>query len=148
MKSPQTILHTASLCCWPLRIGTVLHLQPKQLGQTETSRLCCAAGRHCRPISARCTATKASTDRISIVQPDDWHLHVRDGAGLKSVVPHTSKHFARAIIMPNLVPPVTDSSQVTLKGHASTGCHTYHIWYCTYHNCKLSRSKHDDFVQQ
>ncbi|HEX9810107.1 MAG TPA: dihydroorotase [Alphaproteobacteria bacterium] len=46
-------------------------------------------------------------DRITIRRPDDWHLHVRDGAMLKAVVPFTARHFGRAIIMPNLVPPVT-----------------------------------------
>ncbi|CTQ75469.1 dihydroorotase [Roseibium alexandrii] len=43
---------------------------------------------------------------LTIRQPDDWHLHLRDGAMLKAVLPHTSANFARAIIMPNLVPPV------------------------------------------
>src|SRR5581483_988467 len=46
------------------------------------------------------------TDRITIRKPDDWHLHVRDGAMLKAVLPFTAKHFGRAILMPNLVPPV------------------------------------------
>src|SRR5262245_40721922 len=44
--------------------------------------------------------------RISIRKPDDWHLHVRDGAMLKAVLPYTVTHFGRAIIMPNLLPPV------------------------------------------
>jgi dihydroorotase len=43
---------------------------------------------------------------LTIRRPDDWHLHLRDGAMLEAVLPHTSAHFARAIIMPNLVPPV------------------------------------------
>ncbi len=46
------------------------------------------------------------TDRITIRKPDDWHLHVRDGAMLKAVLPFTAKYFGRAIIMPNLLPPV------------------------------------------
>lgn len=46
-------------------------------------------------------------DRITIRQPDDWHLHLRDGAALASVLPHTAAQFARAIVMPNLKPPVT-----------------------------------------
>src|SRR5581483_8844009 len=46
------------------------------------------------------------TDRITIRKPDDWHLHVRDGAMLKVALPFTAKHFGRAILMPNLVPPV------------------------------------------
>ena len=47
------------------------------------------------------------TTRITIRKPDDWHLHVRDGAMLKAVLPYTARHFGRAILMPNLIPPVT-----------------------------------------
>jgi dihydroorotase len=46
------------------------------------------------------------TTRITVRKPDDWHLHVRDGAMLKAVMPFTAKHFGRAILMPNLMPPV------------------------------------------
>ena len=46
------------------------------------------------------------TDRITIRRPDDWHLHVRDGEMLRAVLPYTAKVFGRAILMPNLVPPV------------------------------------------
>ena len=46
-------------------------------------------------------------ERITIRKPDDWHLHVRDSAMLKAVMPYTAKHFGRAILMPNLIPPVT-----------------------------------------
>ncbi len=46
------------------------------------------------------------TTRITIRKPDDWHLHVRDGEMLKAVLPYTAKNFARAILMPNLIPPV------------------------------------------
>ncbi|MGR3794380.1 dihydroorotase [Vannielia sp. SX4] len=46
------------------------------------------------------------TQRLTLRRPDDWHLHLRDGAMLKAVLPETVAHFARAIIMPNLVPPV------------------------------------------
>jgi dihydroorotase len=45
-------------------------------------------------------------DEITIPKPDDWHLHLRDGAMLQGVLPYSARHFARAIIMPNLVPPV------------------------------------------
>ena len=47
---------------------------------------------------------------ITIARPDDWHLHLRDGAMLEGVLPHTSADFARAIVMPNLVPPVVTSA--------------------------------------
>ena len=46
------------------------------------------------------------TDEITLRRPDDWHLHLRDGAVLAAVLPETARDFARAIIMPNLVPPV------------------------------------------
>lgn len=45
--------------------------------------------------------------QITITRPDDWHLHLRDGEALASVLPHTARQFARAIVMPNLRPPVT-----------------------------------------
>ena len=47
---------------------------------------------------------------LTLRRPDDWHLHLRDGAMLKAVLPWTTRHFARAIIMPNLVPPVVTKS--------------------------------------
>src|SRR5580692_8645066 len=43
---------------------------------------------------------------LTIRKPDDWHLHVRDGEMLKAALPFTAKHFGRAILMPNLIPPV------------------------------------------
>ena len=50
-------------------------------------------------------------DRITLTTPDDWHLHVRDGDALTSVLPFTARQFGRAIIMPNLTPPVTTAEQ-------------------------------------
>jgi dihydroorotase len=47
---------------------------------------------------------------LTLTRPDDWHLHLRDGAALASVLPHTVRAFARAVIMPNLKPPVTDTA--------------------------------------
>lgn len=47
------------------------------------------------------------TERLTIRRPDDWHVHLRDGDMLKAVAPWTARQFARAIVMPNLVPPVT-----------------------------------------
>lgn len=44
---------------------------------------------------------------VTLTRPDDWHLHLRDGAVLRDVLPHTARQFARAIVMPNLKPPVT-----------------------------------------
>ncbi len=53
-----------------------------------------------------CASGCVMTDSITIRRPDDWHLHLRDGAMLQAVLPETARHFGRAIIMPNLVPPV------------------------------------------
>ncbi len=49
--------------------------------------------------------------QLTLPRPDDWHLHLRDGATMAAVLPHTAQRFARAIIMPNLSPPVTTTSQ-------------------------------------
>jgi dihydroorotase len=51
------------------------------------------------------------TDRITIRRPDDWHVHLRDGAMLDHVAPFTARQFARAIVMPNLSPPVTTAEE-------------------------------------
>ena len=50
-------------------------------------------------------------DKLTIIRPDDWHLHLRDGAALVSVLTDTARRFARAIVMPNLKPPVTTVAQ-------------------------------------
>lgn len=51
------------------------------------------------------------TQSLTLRRPDDWHLHLRDGAMLAAVLPETARHFARAIVMPNLVPPVVTGAQ-------------------------------------
>jgi dihydroorotase len=50
------------------------------------------------------------TDRLTIRRPDDWHLHFRDGAVMRDVVPYTARQFGRAVVMPNLTPPVTTTA--------------------------------------
>ncbi|MCG3267435.1 dihydroorotase [Yoonia sp. I 8.24] len=50
---------------------------------------------------------------LTIRRPDDWHLHLRDGNMLRAVLPETARHFGRAIIMPNLVPPVVTAAQAS-----------------------------------
>jgi dihydroorotase len=55
-------------------------------------------------------STIETPNSITITRPDDWHLHLRDGAALASVLPHTARQFARAIVMPNLKPPVTTTA--------------------------------------
>ncbi len=51
------------------------------------------------------------TSRLTITRPDDWHIHLRDGAALQRTVPDVARYFARAIVMPNLVPPVVNAEQ-------------------------------------
>ncbi len=53
----------------------------------------------------------AAPDRLSLRRPDDWHVHLRDGAMLQAVAPATARTFARAIVMPNLSPPITTVEQ-------------------------------------
>lgn len=74
---------------------------------------------------------------LTIKKPDDWHLHLRDGAMLKGVLPYTAAHFARAVIMPNLVPPVVTTAQAGAyrgrildalpQGHAFTPLMTLYL---------------------
>ena len=53
--------------------------------------------------------TETDSPILTITRPDDWHLHLRDGAALRSVLPHTVARFARAIVMPNLKPPIVST---------------------------------------
>jgi dihydroorotase len=54
---------------------------------------------------------QTSISSLTITRPDDWHLHLRDGVTMASVLPHTARQFARAIVMPNLKPPITTTAQ-------------------------------------
>ena len=70
----------------------------------------------------------APTSSITITRPDDWHTHLRDGDALATVVPHTAAQFARAIVMPNLKPPVTTAAQAVayrerIGAHVPAGQH-------------------------
>ena len=53
---------------------------------------------------------RAMSESLTIRRPDDWHVHLRDGDMLRAVAPFTARQFARAIVMPNLSPPVTRSA--------------------------------------
>ncbi len=55
------------------------------------------------------TAAAAAPTSLVITRPDDWHLHLRDGAAMAAVLPYSARQFARAIVMPNLRPPITTS---------------------------------------
>ena len=52
----------------------------------------------------------SAMDTLTLTQPDDWHLHLRDGDALRTVVPHTAAQFGRAVVMPNLKPPITSTA--------------------------------------
>lgn len=56
-------------------------------------------------------SASSQINSLTITRPDDWHLHLRDGAALASVLPHSARQFGRAIVMPNLKPPVTTTAQ-------------------------------------
>ncbi len=56
---------------------------------------------------------RVSPETLTIRRPDDWHVHLRDGAMLKTVLPYTARQFARAVAMPNLNPPVTNAAAAT-----------------------------------
>ena len=55
--------------------------------------------------------------RLTLTRPDDWHLHLRDGEALRAVLPHSARQFARAIVMPNLRPPVTTVATAVAYRH-------------------------------
>ena len=67
------------------------------------------------PLTPASRSSPAGTT-LTIIRPDDWHLHVRDGDALYTVVPHTAAQFGRAVIMPNLRPPVTTAEQAVAYG--------------------------------
>ena len=50
-------------------------------------------------------------EKLEIIKPDDWHVHFRDNEILDAVVPETTRHFARSIVMPNLIPPIINAKQ-------------------------------------
>jgi dihydroorotase len=52
-------------------------------------------------------------DTLTLTRPDDWHLHLRDGAAMAAVLPYTARQFGRAIVMPNLKPPITTAAMAT-----------------------------------
>lgn len=58
-------------------------------------------------------APSSAPDTLTLTRPDDWHVHLRDGDALRTVVPHTAAQFGRAIVMPNLKPPVTTAAQAS-----------------------------------
>ena len=61
--------------------------------------------------AARVVVASASASTLTLTRPDDWHLHVRDASKVPDVVPFTSKTFKRALVMPNLTPPVRTAEE-------------------------------------
>ena len=78
----------------------------------KVSKSCVLCPLHWYNRSALCNACRM-TDMLKLTRPDDLHLHLRDGAMLKAVLPSSAAHFARALIMPNLVPPVVTAAQAS-----------------------------------
>ncbi|CAL4947459.1 unnamed protein product [Urochloa decumbens] len=91
------------------------HLQtkPSSASVLRLSPPCRVGFRASPPPSLRATAMAATSqqEQLIITRPDDWHLHVREGEVLEAVLPHSAMHFGRAIIMPNLKPPVTTTAR-------------------------------------
>ena len=76
------------------------------------AELLARGGRYARDVAAAAKRRQfgMTTSTLSLTRPDDWHLHLRDGDALRAVLPHTARQFARAIVMPNLKPPVTTTA--------------------------------------
>lgn len=105
-------------CCEILPDMPQAAAQPPMLRSAATYRALRRGTHHLAARQQRCrtaaTAADAAPDALTITRPDDWHLHVRDGGGLASVVPHSAATFGRAVIMPNLQPPVITVAQVII----------------------------------
>jgi hypothetical protein len=96
------------------QVGWLASIQGTSSSSRSISSTPWTAAPRSTPAAAATPAPAAGVQTsITITTPDDWHLHVRDGDSMRSVVPLTAAHFARAIIMPNLVPPVTNVELVS-----------------------------------
>src|SRR6186713_1452471 len=91
---------------------------------------------------------------ITIRRPDDWHLHLRDGAMLEGVIGDTSRTFARAIIMPNLVPPVVTTADAAAddalshRAHERRRCGRGQEERPHHRRKTLSGRRHDQFARR
>ena len=113
------IEHAATLYATPATLPDSQGAQPRYPAKTKLGMICVLAYQvKVKNAGNCCKSVEKSTEndrnlrpvKITIRRPDDWHLHVRDGVALQSVVPHTAQRFGRAIIMPNLKPPVTSTA--------------------------------------
>ncbi|RLM91324.1 dihydroorotase, mitochondrial-like isoform X2 [Panicum miliaceum] len=94
---------TTTVCAHP-------HTKPSSAPFLRLSPPCRVSFRASLLPNLRATAMAATSqqqEQLVITRPDDWHLHIREGGVLEAVLPHSARHFGRAIIMPNLKPPVT-----------------------------------------
>lgn len=111
-------LFISSICmrvmCRGVRLGSRCHIIPTG-GRGAALRGILQVNSSATSVTPHATlSTNApSSSTLTITRPDDWHLHVRDGEAMRSVVPHTARHYGRAVIMPNLTPPVTTVKAVS-----------------------------------
>lgn len=89
-----------------------------------------------------------SPDQITIRQPDDWHVHLRDGDMLRSVATYTARQFARAIVMPNLSPPVTDTASAHAYRERILAAADGHAGFTPLMTCYLTDSSDADDMAQ
>jgi len=89
-----------------------------------------------------------SPDQITIRQPDDWHVHLRDGDMLRSVATYTARQFARAIVMPNLSPPVTDTASAVAYRNRILSAAADHAHFTPLMTCYLTDSSDAEDMAQ
>ncbi|QTD54669.1 dihydroorotase [Parasphingorhabdus cellanae] len=89
-----------------------------------------------------------SPDQITIRQPDDWHVHLRDGDMLRSVANYTARQFARAIVMPNLSPPVTDTAAAQAYRERILAAASDHPGFTPLMTCYLTDTADADDIAQ
>ncbi|PUZ54815.1 hypothetical protein GQ55_5G161200 [Panicum hallii var. hallii] len=102
-----TTTTTTTVCAHP-------HTKPSSAPFLRLSPPCRVSFRASLLPNLRATAMAATSqqqEQLVITRPDDWHLHIREGGVLEAVLPHSARHFGRAIIMPNLKPPVTTTAR-------------------------------------
>ena len=95
-----------------MRLGGRGALQPGCLSAKSMVPALLERGRAWSAHVRRGVCCLASADRLTLARPDDWHLHLRDNEDMQAVLPHSARMFRRAIIMPNLRPPVVSTDQV------------------------------------
>jgi dihydroorotase len=104
--APMTLCRSAKrpdlLENWPVIRVTIARIAGKLADQRPSRR----PAKSAKPPPADLQNETSMTASLTLKRPDDWHLHLRDGAMLAAVLPFSARHFGRAIIMPNLVPPV------------------------------------------